>query len=103
MKKTKFPPNKGLYDAAIDVVGGEILSSILAKMRYKGITIACGNVSSPEFKTTVFPFILRGNSLIGIDSAEATVDEKKSVWVNFAKKWNITNLEKICKIVTLKI
>lgn len=70
-------------------------------MRYKGIVIACGNVSNPKFKTTVFPFILRGNSLIGIDSAEAALNEKKTVWVNFSNKWKIKNLKKLCKIVTL--
>jgi len=102
LKETKFPLNKGIYDAAIDVVGGNVLSSILAKMRYGGIVIACGNVSSPKFKTTVFPFILRGNSLIGIDSAEASLDEKESVWVNFSNKWGTTNLKKICKIVNLE-
>lgn len=101
LENTKSPLNKSLYDAAIDVAGGDILSSILTKMRYKGIVIACGNVSNPKFKTTVFPFILRGNSLIGIDSAEAALNEKKTVWVNFSKKWKIKNLKKLCKIVTL--
>ncbi len=102
LEETKYPLNKGIYDAAIDVAGGDILSSILTKMRYRGIVIACGNVSNPNFKTTVFPFILRGNSLIGIDSAEAALSEKKSVWINFSNKWRIKNLKEICKIVTLE-
>ena len=66
LNSTRFPLDKALYDSAIDVVGGKILSSILAKVKYGGITAICGNVAGPQFETSVFPFILRNNSLVGI-------------------------------------
>lgn len=102
LNSTRFPLDKGLYDSAIDVVGGKILSSILAKVRYGGITAICGNVSGPQFETSVFPFILRNNSLIGIDSAEASIHEKKSIWKNLSTQWNLRGFDAFYKTVELK-
>ena len=101
LNSTQLPLNKGLYTAAIDVVGGKILSALLASMKYRGIITACGNVGGPNFETTVFPFILRNNSLIGIDSAETTVSQKEIIWNKFANGWKIPDLESFCKTVTL--
>lgn len=102
LNSTRFPLDKALYDSAIDVVGGKILSSILAKVRYGGITAICGNVSGPQFETSVFPFILRNNSLIGIDSAEASIHEKKSIWKNLSTKWNLRGFDPFYKTVKLE-
>ena len=101
LNSTRFPLDKALYDSAIDVVGGKILSSILAKIRYGGITAICGNVAGPKFETSVFPFILRQNSLIGIDSAEASIHEKKSIWDKLSMQWRIQELNAFSKTVTL--
>ena len=59
------------WDIAIDVAGGDMLSGIIASMKYGGIITCCGLVDSPSFTSSVFPFILRGISLVGIDSAES--------------------------------
>ena len=99
---TDHPLNKGKYDIALDVVGGRILSSIIASMNYGGIITTCGNVGGPEFETSVFPFILRGNSLIGIDSAACSIEKKKIIWENFSSKWRLNGLEENSKIVSLK-
>ena len=99
---TKHPLSKGKYDIALDVVGGRILSSIIACMNYDGIITTCGNVGGPKFETNVFPFILRGNSLIGIDSAACSIGKKKMIWENFSSKWRLNGLEKNSKIVSLK-
>lgn len=101
LNSTRFPLDKALYDSAIDVVGGKILSSILAKVKYGGITAICGNVAGPQFETSVFPFILRNNSLIGIDSAEASIHEKKSFWENLSMQWNLNEFGSFSKTVTL--
>lgn len=101
LNSTRFPLDKALYDSAIDVVGGKILSSILAKVKYGGITAICGNVAGPQFETSVFPFILRNNSLVGIDSAEASIHEKKSFWENVSMQWNIKEFDSFSKTVTL--
>jgi len=96
------PLSKGQYDVALDVVGGRILSSIIASMNYDGIITTCGNVGGPKFETTVFPFILRGNSLIGIDSAACSIEKKRMIWENFSSKWKIDGLDKASKIVSLE-
>ena len=101
INSTRLPLNKGNYDAAIDVAGGDILSCIIASMNYNGIITACGNVASPKFNTTVFPFILRSNRLIGIDSATCSLKIRKKIWNNFSNIWKLSNLEKMCKTVDL--
>jgi len=99
---TNHPLSKGIYDTALDVVGGSILSSIIASMNYDGIITTCGNVGGPKFETTVFPFILRGNTLVGIDSAGCSIEKKKMIWENFSSIWKINGLEKTSKLVSLE-
>jgi len=101
IESTRLPLSKGLYDAAVDVAGGNILTNIIASMKYNGTITACGNVASPEFETTVFPFILRGNRLIGIDSATCSIPLREKIWNNFSTKWRLKNLDNICKIIDL--
>ncbi len=101
LNSVKGTIGKGLWDIAIDVVGGNMLSTILSSMKYGGITACCGLVESPIFKSSVFPFILRANQLIGIDSAEAPLNIKKEIWQNFSKKWKLNNLDEISNIVNL--
>ena len=102
IKATKLPLNKGMYNAALDVVGGSMLSSILSSMYQNGIIAVCGNVGGPKFETTVFPFILRGNSLVGIDSANSPIDKRKIIWKHFSSDWKLDGLEKYSKIVDLE-
>jgi acrylyl-CoA reductase (NADPH) len=69
-----------LWDGAIDCVGGATLASILRSLRYGGAVAASGLVASPELSTTVYPFITRANTLIGIDAVEATPATRERVW-----------------------
>ena len=101
INETRLPLNKGIYDAAIDAVGGDILSCIIASMSYNGIIATCGNAGGPKFETTVFPFILRGNRLIGIDSAGCPINHRENVWKHFASDWRLGGLDKMCKTVDL--
>jgi len=107
LSRTKFiesirgPIGKGMWDIAVDVAGGNILSAILASMKYDGTVTCCGLVDSPSFKASVFPFILRGNSLIGIDSAEKPVHKKAEIWERFSKDWQMDGLDDICHTVNL--
>ena len=100
-KSARLPLNRGTFDAAIDVVGGKILSSIIASMKYNGLITVCGNVAKPNFATTVFPFILRSNRLIGIDSALHPIAIREKIWNKFASSWKIENLNYIAKVVNL--
>ena len=95
------PLVKGSWDVAIDVVGGKILSSILSSLCYGGIIACCGNVGGPKFETTVFPFILRGNSLIGIDSANVGMKKRVDAWRMLGKYLDMNSLGDMYKEIKL--
>ena len=88
-----------LFSSAIDTVGGKILSKMLAQISPHGVVACCGNVAGIEVNTTVFPFILRGISLCGIDSAESPLDFKTSIWEKFANEWKL-DLSSSTKIIS---
>ena len=102
LKSVRRPIGKGLWDAAIDVAGGETLSSILCSLKYGGIATCCGLVDNPNFETSIFPFILRANQLVGIDSAEAELSNKKKIWELFSNDWKLDNLDQLTHIVNLE-
>ena len=68
------------WAGAIDAVGGEILAALLRQTRYGGAVAACGNAGGVALNTTVLPFILRGVSLLGIDSVLADGNKRREVW-----------------------
>ena len=93
------PMERPLFSSAIDTVGGNILSKMLPQISPHGVVACCGNVAGIEVNTTVFPFILRGITLAGIDSAESTLEFKTILWNKFADEWKL-DLSSIVKIVT---
>ena len=78
-----------LFSSAIDTVGGNVLSKMLPQIAPHGVVACCGNVAGIEVNTTVFPFILRGITLAGIDSAESPLEFKTSIWNKFADEWKL--------------
>ena len=72
------------WAAAIDCVGGATLPYLLRTLRYGGAIAASGNTGGAAFSTTVFPFILRGAALIGVDSAALPIDERRALWERLA-------------------
>ena len=87
------------FSSAIDTVGGKILSKMISQIAPHGVVACCGNVAGIEINTTVFPFILRGLTLAGIDSAESPIEFKTSIWNKFANEWKL-DLSSITRIVT---
>lgn len=73
------PLLKPVYKYAFDVVGGELLVNILKLMKNEGSVAICGLVASPIIETSIFPFILRGVSLLGVDSVEVPISQKQSI------------------------
>ena len=57
--------------------------------------------TTEKFESSVFPFILRGNSLIGIDTAKCNLEDRENVWNHFATNWKLNELDKICNTVDL--
>ncbi|MFO8234006.1 MAG: YhdH/YhfP family quinone oxidoreductase [Bacteroidales bacterium] len=96
------PMLKGEFAGAIDVAGGKILSTILSKMAYGGTVTCCGLVDSPKLNTTVFPFILRGIRLIGIDSVESDLHYRKKIWHMFANEWKFEFSSETLHEITLE-
>ena len=88
-----------LFASAIDTVGGNVLSKMLPQISPHGVVACCGNVAGIEVNTTVFPFILRGITLAGIDSAESLIEFKTSIWNKFADEWKL-DLSPMIRVVS---
>lgn len=90
-KKTILPSQ---YAAVIDTAGGELLSYGIRTTQYGGVVTCCGNAASGDLNMTVYPFILRGIQLSGIDSAECPMTYRRKVWDKLAGPWKIPEMEK---------
>ena len=95
------PLLKGQWAGAIDTVGGEILATTIKSTLPWGTVTCCGNVASPELSLTVFPFILRGVRLIGIDSQNCPMDLRLQVWRNLAGPWKVAAIENLSRQISL--
>ena len=95
------PLDRAIFSAGVDTVGGETLSKMLSMIDAHGSVSCCGNVGGAKFTSSVFPFILRGINLIGIDSAESEIEFKKSIWNLFANEWSL-DLSVFTKVISLK-
>lgn len=74
------PMEAGVWAGAVDNVGGPILHWVIATMQQAGTIASIGNAASPKLDTSVFPFILRGVSLLGIDSGYMQLPVRLKVW-----------------------
>ena len=95
------PIGKSLWDVGVDVASGEILSLLLTSLSPGGAVACSGLVGGPSFESSIFPFILRGNALIGIDSVEIPLKDKEHIWEHFAHDWVLEGLDKSTKEVSL--
>lgn len=68
------------FSAGLDTLGGSMLANLLKAIKPEGALACCGMALSPELQTTVYPFILRGISLLGVDSAEIGLEHKARLW-----------------------
>jgi putative YhdH/YhfP family quinone oxidoreductase len=100
--ENKRPLGSEKYDGVVDTVGGNILAEALKIVKYDGVVTCCGLTSSFELKTNVFPFILRGVRLIGIDSVECSIKKKEAAWEKLAKEFKIDSLEKLTNEINLE-
>jgi len=74
------PLEKETWAAVVDTVGGDTLATVIAQTQAEGIVAACGNASGIQLNTTVFPFILRGVTLRGINSVSVPLEARKQAW-----------------------
>ena len=95
------PIGKSIWDIGIDVASGDILSLLLTSLNPGGAVACSGLVGGPSFESSIFPFILRGNALLGIDSVEIALEDKNHIWEHFASDWKI-NLDNSIKEIGLE-
>ena len=101
LNKESRPLDKGLWDGAVDTVGGQVLANVLAQMKEAGIVASCGNAADIKLNTTVMPFIIRGVKLWGIDSVNASIKRRQFLWNEAAKLIDFNLLSKSIKEIDL--
>jgi putative YhdH/YhfP family quinone oxidoreductase len=83
------PLQKGRWAGVVDTVGGNILATAIKSVKYGGLVAACGNAMSADLAVSVFPFILRGVSLLGVDSVEIPMSTRLRTWQKLAHDWKL--------------
>lgn len=100
------PLLRGRWAGAVDTVGGEYLATALKSTRIDGAVTCCGLVASADLPTTVYPFILRGVSLLGIDSQNCPMATRLRLWQKLAGEWKLAHLDDLvteCSLEGLEV
>ena len=99
------PSNRPLlaprFAHGVDAVGGDTLSNVIKQLEPQGSVAVCGLVASPEFAVNVFPFILRGINVLGVDSVELPLTDKTRNWVKLAEEWHLSHLDELANEINL--
>ena len=93
------PLDKALWAGAVDNLGGEVLAWMASSMKIGGCIASIGLAASHALNTTVMPFILRGVSLLGIDSVNCPMPQREEVWRRLASDMRPGHLKEICRTV----
>jgi putative YhdH/YhfP family quinone oxidoreductase len=88
------------WAAAVDTVGGIPLASVVRSIDHRGCVAACGLVAGTDLDLTVYPFILRGVTLAGIDSAKCPRPDRLEIWNKLAGPWKVAQLNEVADEVT---
>lgn len=89
------PLGKERWAGAVDVVGSHTLANVCASAKYRGVVTACGLAGGMDFPATVAPFILRGVTLVGIDSVMCPREDRLNAWQRLATDLDVSKLEMI--------
>lgn len=96
------PLETARYAAAIDTVGGAVLGKLLKQLKYDGAVAAIGNAAGIDLNTTVLPFILRGVSLIGIDSVMQPYARRIAAWQRLAELFDFASYAALVEEIDLE-
>lgn len=77
------------FHYVLDVVGDYVASGLLPQIHYGGSMSMCGNAAGIKFNATVMPFILRGVSILGVDSVSYPIENRDAIWERFAGEWHV--------------
>lgn len=89
------------WSGAVETVGGQILDTVIRQTAHNGVVTCCGNILGHELHTNVYPFILRGVSLMGIDSGICLMKDRKRIWERLSGKWKPGKLNLLAREVDL--
>ena len=95
------PLQKTVWDGAVDVAGGWPLANLVAQLKPDAAVACCGLVADAALPVTVLPFILRGVSLLGVDSVEIPLARKQRIFESLAGAWSLPQLGSLCREVSL--
>ncbi|MHB1752089.1 MAG: acrylyl-CoA reductase family protein [Acidiferrobacter sp.] len=90
---------KARFAGAIDTVGGAVLAGVLKEIGYGGAVATCGMAAGTRFEGSVFPFILRGVKLLGIDSVQCPRPVREALWARLATTWKLADLAAIARVI----
>jgi acrylyl-CoA reductase (NADPH) len=95
------PLDKGRWAGCVDTVGGDTLATVFTQMAPHASISVCGNAGGNELKTTVLPLILRGVSLLGIDSVMCPQEQRQTAWRRLAEQLPMDKLDAMTTVVPL--
>ena len=90
--ETGRPLLRSKWAGAIDTVGGNTLATCVKACQRKGSVASCGLVQTPELHMTVYPFLLNGINILGVDSAETDMELRQELWNRLSNSWKISDL-----------
>lgn len=90
------------WAGVVDTVGGQYLETAIKETRYDGVVTSCGNAASGDLALTVYPFIIRGVRLIGIDSARCSLAVREQIWQLLATEYKFSQLDHLISVITLE-
>ena len=91
---------RGAYGGGIDTVGGRTLVNLINSTVKGGAVAACGLVSGVDLPANIYPFILRGVALLGVDSQDAPLPDRERIWRSLADEWQAGGFEPLLVGVT---
>ncbi len=104
-RKTLSEPGRPLQSArwagAVDSVGSHTLANVCASMKDDGVVTACGLAQGLDFRTTVAPFILRGVTLVGINSVYRSIADRTTAWERLAREIDFDKLDDMTRTIPL--
>ncbi len=98
---SKRPLEPERWAASIDSVGGDTLAATLRRMKQHGSVTACGLAGGAALNTSMFPFILRGVNLLGIDSSKATKGDRLQIWDRLTVDLPLDRLDAIMQVIPM--
>ncbi len=90
------------WAGAVDTVGGEILSTVIRQLQYGGAIACCGMVAGADLSTSVYPFILRGIRVVGVDSVNCSRALRTKVWDKLGNEWQLPCVERAARECSLE-